>query len=225
MKLYTFYTPSHEELINKYFLPSLSNNKEFDIIIKQFPQLCSDGEFMHNGWINTMMQKVEYHIQSCLENHNDIFVYSDCDVQFLNNEQVVETLLNELEDYDIACQNDVHPYFDRTTYCAGFFICRGNNKTVNLFTSVLEEMKKRYPSMHDQEALNKNLNTVKHKILSNQFYTHAQTLKKLWENENDTFSIPKNIMVHHANWTHGIKNKIKLLDIVKEQYEYINNGA
>lgn len=225
MKLYTFYTPSHEELMTKYFLPSLSDNYDFDIMIKKFPQTCAGGEFMHNGWMDTMIQKVEYHIQACVENYNSMFVYSDCDVQFLNNKNVINTLLEELGDYDIACQNDVQPYFDRTTYCAGFFICRGNNKTINLFTNTLEDMKKRFPSMHDQDALNKNLGIVKHKILSNKFYTHAQSVKKLWESENDIFTIPDNIMVHHANWTHGVKNKIKLLNIVKEQYEYINNRS
>jgi hypothetical protein len=29
--------------------------------------------------------------------------------------------------------------------------------------------------------------------------------------------VPKDIIIHHANWTVGIDNKIKLLDIVKKK--------
>ena len=226
MKLYTLYTDSHKDLLLNHFLPSISQNTSpFDIVLRKIPQYCKSGEYMKIGWIETMIKKVEYHIESCLENLNKSFIYTDCDVQFLTNDNIIDIMLNELEGYDIACQDDAHPFGDRTTYCAGFFICKSNTSTVALFEKILQDMKRNSAWLHDQEALNMNLSMVKHKTLSHRFFTHAQITKELWSGNNDDFVIPKNILVHHANWTHGVDNKIKLLNMVKTQYENFNHGT
>jgi hypothetical protein len=144
------------------------------------------------------------------------FIYSDCDVQFLN--KFIDVAIDELSDYDIACQDDVHPYYDRNTYCAGFFICNANDKTLNLFEKTLESMLATadHTNYNDQSALNENLSRVKHKTLSHKFYTIAHTTRSLWQ-EDYTIGIPTNILVHHANWTHGVNNKVKLLNFIKSQ--------
>jgi hypothetical protein len=72
------------------------------------------------------------------------------------------------------------------------------------------------PNYNDQAALNENLSMVKYLSLSHKFYTTAQTTHMLWDN-NYNINIPTDILVHHANWTHGVSNKIKLLNFVREK--------
>lgn len=216
MKIYTLFTNSHKDLLYKYFLPSLYEREDAEVIIKKIPQYCATAEYGQDGWFQTMLKKAEYHIQSCKENFGQTFIYSDCDVQFL--QPFINIAEEELGDYDIACQDDVYPYFDRSTYCAGFFICRANYKTLEFFEKILHDMfvHKHSTSYNDQKAMNENLSMIKHKTLSHKFYTIAQTTHKLWQ-EDYNVNIPSNIIMHHANWTHGVENKIKLLNFIKEQ--------
>jgi hypothetical protein len=145
--------------------------------------------------------------KACEENQGELFAFSDVDIQFFGN--VKETMIKELGDYDIACQNDTAQY-----YCSGFFICRGNESTLNMFS----EMKKNYEA-EDQTTLNRHIHMVKSKFLSNKFFTIGHILG-LWTGQD--FNIPYPILIHHSNWTAGIENKIKLLDIVRKKVE--NNG-
>ena len=118
-------------------------------------------------------------------------------------------MIEELGDYDIACQNDTAQY-----YCSGFFICRGNKRTLNMFS----EMKKNY-QLEDQTTLNRHIHMVKSKFLSRKFFTIGHILG-LWSGQD--FNIPYPILAHHSNWVEGIENKIKLLDVVRKKVE--NNG-
>lgn len=220
MKIYTFFTDTHKKLLYDYFIPSLylyENNIELNI--KKVPQACPSGLYCSSGWYSTMTEKVRYVIQACQENHGKIFIYSDCDVQFLG--PFIDSATLELEDYDIACQDDVYPYENRNTYCAGFFICRSSDKTIKFFNTILNRLTKRKhvegELYDDQNELNRNLHLVKHKPLSHKFYTIAQTTNALWDNNYDIENIPSNILVHHANWTHGVENKIKLLNLIKSK--------
>lgn len=216
MKLYSLFTESHEKLMYEYFIPSLfkvEDTTNIDLVIKKIPQLCKSASFGDNGWFETMLIKAEYHIQSCLENMGQKFIYMDCDIQFFKPFAI--TMIEELADYDIACQNDVFPYENRTTYCAGLFICKANEKTLKFFIDLYKSMN--YYKHNDQIALNQNLHQLKHKILSSNFYTISQTTNVLWDNNYNISNIPSNILVHHANWTHGIDNKIKLLNFIKSK--------
>lgn len=215
MKLYTLFSDSHKKLLLNYFLPSLYKYENIDIVIKKINQICNSGTYGKEGWFETMKNKALYCLQACKDNYGNKIIYADCDIQFLA--PFIEQMENELEDYDIACQDDVFPFQNRTTYCAGLWICQSNNNTISLFKNIISDMNKKGPfsnTWDDQNALNENVNRIKHKTLSHRFYTIAQSKATLWDNDY-TINIPKNILVHHANWTHGIENKIKLLEFVK----------
>lgn len=222
MKIYTIYTESHASLLNDYFIPSLQHciTNQIQLVVDKIPQLCPTGVYGSNGWFETMLIKVNQHIRACEENMDNKFIYADCDVQFFK--PFIDNMIDELEDNDIACQNDVFPYSDRVTYCAGLFICSANDKTLNFFKSVYSTMvaiHKYQDSYNDQTALNDNLYQLKHKLLSEKFYTIAQTTNYLWDNDYNINNIPSNILVHHANWTHGIENKKKLFDYVRSKQQ------
>lgn len=201
MKLYTILTPSHRELYENYFLKSIPN--EFDLITIDIPQECPTGEFYKEGWSQTCYRKVQLYEQACRENQGHTFVFSDVDIQFFGN--IKQTLLDELGDCDIACQNDTGPY-----YCSGFWICKANERTLEMFTKMRENYE-----LEDQTTLNKYIHMVKSKFLSKKFFTIAHLTNSVWQGED--FNLTYDILVHHSNWTAGINNKIKLLDKVKEK--------
>lgn len=217
MRIYTIFTNTHEVLFHNYFLPTLYQQEYIELVSKKINQICNSGEYGQHGWFETMRQKAIYCLQACKENFGSKFIYADCDVQFLA--PFSTEMEQELEDYDIACQDDVFPFGNRRTYCAGLWICKSSNKTINLFETIIRLMDSRgpiSPNWDDQGALNEVIDIVNHKSLSQRFYTIAQSKPKLWDNDY-SISIPKNILVHHANWTHGVENKIKLLDFVKRE--------
>lgn len=204
-KVYTVYSESHKNLYNNYFLKTLP--KDLDVVSHKIPQNCPSANFYETGWADTCFKKTEIFLRACEENFNDIFVFSDVDIQFFTN-SIVEDLLVELQDYDLACQFDT----GFLPYCSGFFICRSNSRTLDLFNTINQKYIR-----EDQTSLNCYINKCKAKFLSNKFYTVAQSIGTVWSGQD--FNIPTNIVLHHANWVVGVDNKIVLLDLVRKKYE------
>lgn len=208
MKLYTIHSDSHDELYKSFFVPTLP--KDLELHSSLIPQECETANFKEKGWKQTCYRKTEIFLKACEENTNDIFVFSDVDVQFFNN-TIVDILLEELSDYDLACQYDT----GYLPYCSGFFVCRVNSRTKDLFYKInklyIEE---------DQTSLNYYIKTCNAKFLSSRFYTVAQSIGTVWIGQD--FDIPNNILMHHANWVVGIKNKVSLLKLVREKYELLS---
>ena len=150
---------------------------------------------------------MELFYEICKENMGEPFVFLDVDIQFFSS--IADILLEELEDYDIACQHDIHQYN------SGQFICMANDRTLSMF----EKMKAEY-TLEDQTTLNHHLHMCKHKFLSKRFFTVGHAINKQWDGEN--FEIPTNIVSHHANWVVGVDNKIKIMDIVREKYDRLS---
>ncbi|MEM9022401.1 MAG: putative nucleotide-diphospho-sugar transferase, partial [Bacteroidota bacterium] len=98
--------------------------------------------------------------------------------------------------------------------CAGFFICRANDRTITLFRTIRKRLGR---FSNDQMALNHYLHAQKvpFKKFDGRVYTVGQTIHKRWEGE--PVKVPDNIIVHHANYTVGVNNKIKLMNMVRNQ--------
>jgi hypothetical protein len=201
MKIYTYYTKSHEIFFENYFKKTIQG-LEIDATFGE--QECQTGSYYQEGWKNTTMKKVDVFIKAVKENMNDVFIFSDVDIQFFG--PIKEVLLEELGDADIAIQNDYSGGL-----CSGFFICRGNERTLKMF----QNMKDNHNSyLEDQHALNMNLQFCNVKVLSTRFWTFG-CFGGQWKGQN--FDTPDNLLMHHANWTEGIDNKIKLLNIVRSK--------
>jgi hypothetical protein len=214
MIIYTHYSDSHKEMYENFFKPSLRKiySKE-EVLIKAVyhKQTTSSGSFMSNGWHESMDIKLDVILTAL--NETEKFIFADCDIQFFK--PFVSQVLESLEDYDIACQED------RGSLCAGFFGCRSNDKTKELFTTIKNKFRE---MVNDQVALNNLKNIVSSTLLNKeQFYT----IGNFFENKNGTFvwdnetniTPPSNILLHHANYVVGVENKLKLLNMIK-----INEG-
>ncbi|MGB8366889.1 MAG: putative nucleotide-diphospho-sugar transferase [Candidatus Babeliales bacterium] len=221
MKLYALYTPSHTILKNEWFLPSIKKHDDFDLIIESHEQTCSSASFMSTGWTSTTIKKIELIIRAIEENWGKVFIFSDVDIQFFAPiQKKIEKLI---KNKDMVVQKNQ----PNGQLCSGFFACRGNEKTLQLWQDAYQLMVKN-EKISDQAALNQCLRG-KHK--TNRYnlvwdylpvtFFGAGTLTGCGWKPNKKLPIPKNIVLHHANWTKGIENKIAQLKyvhkIVKER--------
>jgi hypothetical protein len=164
---------------------------------------------MTTGWLDAMEYKLDVILNAIEECKDDWFIFADCDVQFLH--PFIEDITNELKDNDIVCQED------KGSLCAGFFACKSNERTALLFKKIKSDF--RY-LVNDQAALNTYKQMVKYKLLCNKkYYTIGNVFTNVdgtsnWDNQTDIIP-PKEILVHHANYVKGTKNKVKLLSLIK----------
>ena len=215
IKLYAIYTPSHAILKDKWFLPSIQD--DFDLVIEFHKQTCSSASFMDTGWTSTTVKKVELIIRAIEENWGKIFIFSDVDIQFFAPIQnKIEQLM---KDKDMVIQKN-HP---NGQLCSGFFACRGNEKTLQLWQDAYKLMHNN-KEISDQKALNyclrgKKSKENKYKViwdyLPSIFFGAATLTGHGWKPKRK-LPVPKNIVMHHANWTKGIKNKIAQLNYVRK---------
>src|SRR5207248_8702016 len=101
-----------------------------------YDQECPTGTFMSSGWNTTMFRKVDLIIRAIKENWQKIFIHADVDIQFFA--ETKSTILSSMLNQDLAIQRD-----DIVgNACAGFFACRGNEKTLKLWQEVKTKMMK-----------------------------------------------------------------------------------
>jgi len=218
MKLYALYTPSHAVLKDDFFLPSIQD--DFDIILEFAEQACKSAQFMSKGWTDTTLRKVELIIRAIEENWGEIFIFSDVDIQFFG--PIQDTIAMLMEDKDIIMQRN-NP---EGVLCTGFFACRANEKTLRLWKDVKKVMEKTKTNS-DQISFNqcikkkskKNPYNIAWAYLPDNFFGAGTLIAYtgyLWK-PGMSLPIPDDILMHHANWTKGVKNKIAQLRYVRDE--------
>lgn len=214
IKLYALSTPSHDILKDTYFLPSIQD--DFDIIIVSAEQTCPSAGFMSTGWTQTTARKVDLIITAIHENWGSFFIFSDVDIQFFA--PIEKTITKLIKDKDLVIQKNC----PNGVLCSGFFACRANERTLALWTDVRKVMQKD-SSQSDQISLNKcikrnnkkNPYNISWDYLPNSFFGGGTLTGHLWQ-PGKKLPVPHNIVMHHANWTKGISNKIAQLKYVKK---------
>jgi hypothetical protein len=222
MKLYACYTPSHRPLLEQHFLPSLpghwkdrNSNALFDteVVLKQLTQRSPTGEFESDGFQVTCLDKVDF-ILEALARETEPFLFSDVDVRFYG--PVVDDLLKCLGDADMAFQWDG----ERGRECTGFMVIRPTRHVLNFWRWVRDRMAR--TGEMDQDAVHAVLeeklfdlvraNTV---ILPERYWTFGRD-DKHWH-PGMPVNPPADLLAHHANWTVGVENKLKLLEAVMNE--------
>ncbi|HNV85620.1 MAG TPA: putative nucleotide-diphospho-sugar transferase [Candidatus Omnitrophota bacterium] len=257
MKLFSFYTPSHGIFKDRWFLPSL--REKYELIFEECPQECEAAEFMAGGWLATMMRKVDLIIRAIQGNFGEVFIYSDMDVQFFR--PMRELILRRMAGNDMAIQQNAPLESPAEQLCAGFFACRANRKTLNLWRTVRDCVERLGDSgpVNEQSVLNGLLagedsqlrwmlnrfrggdsfpggffflkkffaralisritrcrNFLNWEFLPREFFGGGVFTGKIW-NPGEELEIPDNIILHHANWTVGVRNKVAQLEYVQEK--------
>jgi len=207
MILHSFYSNTHKRLAENYFIPSIKD-KNLNLIIDEIPQECS-GVYMRDNWNASMLRKLE--LCQKLSEGNEVFVHSDCDVQFFK--PIQNDVENTLKEYDIAFQHDGQGHL-----CAGLFCANPSPKIAGLF-QLATDMVKNKSVQHDQHALNVILRSgrsgIKYGYMPDTWWTHGASTFKVWDGEE--LHPPKGIVAHHANWIEGVDGKIRLLEKVRSR--------
>ena len=220
MKLYTTYSESHAKIFEQWFVPSLkSTNPNIDLRYYVYEQVCPSARFMSNGWKQTMIIKNELIVYSLDKaEEGEIIIQSDADVQFFKD--IEKNLdLDLFIDNDIVCQKDGDGSCGEP-FCYGFMLIKNNSKTRAMFNYILEVMKtiEDHPrAITDQQLLNKIYKEFDVSIFGydpSYFSICMSNHCRVWNGE-ELVNIPDNLILHHANWTVGVDNKIKLFDMVK----------
>jgi len=235
MKLYSFYTPSHDVLLNECFLPSIHN--EYELILEKADQECKSASYMHDGWMHTMLKKVDLILRGIRENWGQPFLHSDVDVIFLRPTR--DVLMKSLNGMDMAIQRNNR----KGSVCAGFMAIQGNDRTQRLWEAIRKEMisqteKTIGTPKNDQDLLYDeliptcrlfqsvkglrvlrgqlgwNAYNIRWKYLPDCFFGYGLVRSRTWKGE--IFTVPRNIAVFHANYVLGIENKKKILGYVQD---------
>jgi len=218
--MFTFYTPSHVQLYNNYFLPSFYKaglSDDFELSTTVFSQECPSANYMSAGWSNTVRHKIDLTLKMIESHWGKVIVYSDVDIQFFHTFVPTDYLGN----YDIVFQRNE----PKSNYaCTGFYIFQANERVRGLFLKARGLVN---PSADDQAAINIALGTrgesqkytgeIAWGILPDSFFLPAFVIGATEWYPHMKFVVPKNIILHHANWTMGVGNKIKQLEYVKKQ--------
>lgn len=210
LNLYTFYTDTHEILLNDFFITSFNETNmcdDFNLHTIKAKQKSNTGCFNSPGFHGTMLDKLDI-IISAMES-DDLFVFADCDIQFFQN---IYSDILKYKNFDILAQSDIN------SICAGFMIIQSSDKLKQYFRNIynlLANNPTAYPN--DQVCINSNLNNINYTLLPiNEYYTVGNYNNgTVWNGEDIT--VPQSILMHHANFTIGVANKIRLMKIVKDK--------
>lgn len=210
MKTYVYYTPSHEVFLDQFIK---SCPKDLELIFQIGKQECT-GRFLEEGWMRSMVQKVQHILRGIEENWGGTFLHADVDVQFFTD-KIKDRLLHQLEigGKDIAAQADRREDNPKSRKCcAGFFVAKANRNTKSIFEAILKEIKRpnNPKNRHDQWWMDKLGHHSIYLLPRKQYWSH----RKLW-NRGDPIDPPPEIIMHHANWITGVDKKVSQLRLVK----------
>lgn len=213
IKLLTFFSESHKDMYNDHFLRSFNEHlkENFILLPNTIEQYTKDGNYYDKGFNRAMKEKIRIIIDNIDTSDDTPIVFADADIQFFGD--FSGYIENNMGDSDIMFQDDI------LCLCAGFMIFKQTEEVKNFFVNVYNIT---HNFEHDQVAINHLINTNQHnlkvKTLDREiFFTiGSATNAKQWNGETN-LNIPKNILVHHANWTVGNDNKIKLLNYIKDE--------
>lgn len=233
IKVHTLFTNSHKKFLTEYFLPTFPFRKEIDLTILYREQHCKSVIFESEGWHKTMRDKAQSFvdgIEGCNED-NEIFMFIDPDIQFFGD--FYDDIVNIMQNNDVVWQNDIIGGVN-----TGFFAVRNNKKTRSFFKTIVGNLDNFAQEQILANHLLANIEkyptiNIKWTFLPERYWTYGYVvplqskkhpnrikggIRGHWTEDADDFNLPKDIIMHHANWTSSHEDKFKLLDLVKEKY-------
>ena len=192
---------AHDVLYRRYFLPGLPAGMR--VVERDLGTNVSDGSFLSPEWQDAMCAKVRHALEFCGNaGEGDVFLVSDVDVQFFPAFEVRQFL-----DYfrslgcDMAFQRERFRG-DDCEMCCGFYVAANTPAVRALLAEALQKL---------TEAEYKNEQVVVNGILREGRVAHAALDGRFYARTHG-FPPPRDIWMHHANWTGTVPEKIRQLD-------------
>lgn len=224
MKVVTLYSPSHKEMYENFFLPSLPKDDRIELKVIEVPQLAGEKpEFNSPEWKQFMYLKADTLYNELISTpEDDFYLFLDVDIIIVNN--FVDFISQEMENHDMVCQSDscnpvVHDY------CTGVIAIRNNwasrlaLETANKLykgTAFLKNEQEALTYTLDNSFLFEGLENFRYKTLD---FANAFTYGSFgrhWHGQDFELPPKENLYFVHANYT-DYENKINLLKKFQEK--------
>jgi MoaA/NifB/PqqE/SkfB family radical SAM enzyme len=202
MKLLSVWTPSHEALALKWFLPSILD--DYEVITHRMEGEPDGGTFLEPSWSKAVRFKSRK-ILDMIESHpGESFVYSDVDLRFYRPSlAAVEECLSQM---DLACQMDD----PEGNLCTGFVAMRAVPAVHQLWSCVHEAVERQGRDQNEFNRLVRLLPDLRWGYLPLEIFGLG-TFQGLQWKPDKAFYIPANPILFHANWSVGVHQKLELL--------------
>jgi len=202
MKAYCWLTESHAGLLEEFLLPSLPKGMPISVVVGE--QDCPSGEFMKEGWRESMKARCKWWAE-IVANEKEPFLLLDADVQFFKDPR--EDLASRLQDFELVGQYDVY-----TPICCGLMAVRPTRATRQLFIHIWQQFE---GFANDQIALNSNLDGLDWASLPETYWTIGQANGGQVWTQGEEVNPPADLIAHHGNFTVGLEDKAALMNQVK----------
>lgn len=237
INMYTSFTDSHREMFERFFRPSVPES--FELAAEEFSQECKTGEYHSDGWVQAVSRKVEVirgAIDHAMRDRADYFMFSDCDIQFFRDCE--PDITERMKHFDFIAQDDeiyctgfmAIRADDRSAFMwewAAENIEKYNcdQPTGNAFIRKHERwlgLGRMIPGMFRFSELGRRagagaMRFGKFPRIEYFNHMHLGTDSAVWDGESEIVIAPEvldRIRMMHANYTMGIDNKIRLLEII-----------
>lgn len=239
IRMYSSYTDSHAEMFERFFEPTVPES--FELCAFKFDQECPTGEYHSKGWVQAVARKIEVirdGIERAIEEGDDFIMFSDCDIQYFEDCAQDITRLMQYHDF-IAQDDDVYctgfmaiRCDDRARFmwkwCAENLEKYGcDQPTGNAFIKYHQRYTIRAKMLPKplwfgamkEHAEAGEMRFGKFPRMEYFNHMHLGTEPAVWDGESEIKVSPEQLSrmrMMHANYTQGIENKIKLLELFAE---------
>ncbi len=191
MRLSCCYTPAHEVLYREVFLPSVPEG--FEVAATLIDEAGS-GDFLSPEFLRCIRRKIALVEESLRIHPDEVIVWSDVDVRFLNLSP--QRVRQELEQSgcEILFQRELPRMPDVNT---GFFVCHTGPAVRTFFERVRETLQED-PVINEQMAVNRLLTTLPRTELPLWSY-----LPHSYYARTHGWPPPRSLAIYHANYTKG----------------------
>ena len=212
LKIYALTTDSHNALLNDWFLKTMPVDCEPIVEHMQ----AAPTIFREGHWHTIFVKKIDMVIKAVARNMGSVIAVSDVDIQFFR--PIAVDLRERIRNYDIMWQNNAcKRKWNVEELCGGFMVVKCSKKTLAFFEAAYNEIVSiNHPSVDDQVIYANMLGRypqLRFALLPDNYWLHSQ----MWS-ANDKLNIPKDIMIHHANWIVGVEHKLAQLKLVRDLY-------
>ncbi len=195
-------------MFDRHFKPSLPPGMV--PVARELSQESASGIFQSEGFQTTCVHKIDYLLKALEANLNgNPLSFSDVDLRFYGDP--TKDLHRRFTDAEMLFQDD-----GPGGACTGFVAMCPTPRVLAFWRNVAKLM--RETDQMDQDAANRLLLThvaPPWGLLPACYWTVGQTGHE-WK-PGDPVNPPSDLLVHHANWTRGVSNKLALLAAVLEK--------
>jgi hypothetical protein len=211
-------TPSHAEMLERWFLPTMPAGLQPVIHHRDAEPV----EYARGDWHRVVGQKLDIILDTIASREHDVvFIMSDVDVCFYG--AIAEDLRQRMRERDVLFQNN-RPSLPETadSVCSGFMVIRVSTRTRDFFERARRVLTcANSATMGDQRAciavLRASPDLVRWAFLPVTYWSPGDPRGR-WE-PGVSLTPPPGLLLHHANHTIGVDNKLAQLRAVSAVME------